>query len=422
MTLGYRLALAMLIIAGASALNWNAASGWGNTASVAPALENLPGYLNAVQDPGSGTVFMRITKPGPLGHGIICGKDYCSHRYSSSQAWNADQSLLLISNGCGGMCFFDGHSYAPLFRRDRTSDCQWHPKDAKLMICVGGGAIFTWAPRTDQVDIKFNSATYGDLRFGPNKGNPSQDGNRIAVRAMRRDGKQVAFGYDFRLRQKFPDIDLEQLPGTNNNCSISPLGANILCSQELKDGTEPTFIFSIDGSLRQKWLEHHRPGHGDMTVDADGSEIYVGISKSDPDKYQVIKRRLSDGKVTSLMRYGEAQHASLRSLDRPGWVFLSYGGNPEELSKHSDWAPYAQEVVAVRIDGSGEARLIARTRNVLSNYWSETHASPSPDGSQVVWSSNWGVANGPVYEFVTRVDWPWEEPSVHKEIAEDGLR
>lgn len=151
-----------------------------------------------------------------------------------------------------------------------------------------------------------------------------------------------------------------------------------------------------------------------MTIDDDGSEVFVGVSKSDPDKYQVIKRRLSDGKVTSLMKFGEAEHASLRALGKSGWAFVSYGGNPDEISAHPD-APYAREVIALRIDGSGDVRRIVQTRNVPFDYWSETHASPSPDGSQVIWSSNWGVPGGPVHEFVARLDWPEETGS--KEIV-----
>ncbi|UVK44033.1 hypothetical protein BPNPMPFG_005902 [Mesorhizobium sp. AR07] len=424
MTLLRRHALALSLIAGAMFLNMYMAGSLENSASAqpsAPAAKDLPDYLHGTKDPAFGTIFVRITKPGILGQGITCGQKYCSHRYSSAQAWNADQSLLLIVNGCGAMCFLDGHTYAPLFRRDRSTECEWHPKDPSLMICVGGRQISTWAPRTDHEDIVFVSATYRDLQFGPYKGNPSRDGSRLAVRATRSDGKAVVFGYDLKLRRKFPDIDLAQLPGTTDTCSISPLGINILCSQELPDGNEPSFIFSIDGTLRQKWTEHHRPGHGDMTVDADGNEIYVGISKSDPDKYQVIKRRLSDGKVTSLMRYGEAQHASLRSLDRPGWVFVTYGGTPAEISQHQDWAPYAQQVIALRTDGSGEVRPIVNTRNAHFDYWSETHASPSPDGSQIVWSSNWGVPGGPVYDFVARVDWPGKPVSAQKEIVANGL-
>jgi len=425
MTLHRRHMLALLLIAGAMFPSIYMAGGRESSASQPSATlvaKNLPGYLSETTDPWSGMVLVRITEPGILGLAGVCGKKYCTHRYSSAQAWNADQSLLLIVNGCGGMCFLDGRTYVPLFHRDRSTECEWHPKDSELMICVAGRQISTWAPRTDHEDVVFTSAAYSKLQFGPNKGNPSRDGNRIAVRATRNDGKAVVFGYDLKERRKFPDIDLTQLPGTTGSCSISPLGLNIVCTQALSDDHEPTFIFSVDGVLRQKWMEHHRPGHGDMTVDADGSEISVGISKSDPDKYQVIKRRLADGKVTVLMKYGEAMHASLRSLDRPGWVFLSYGGTPAEVSQHPDWAPYAQQVIAVRTDGSGEVRRIVETQNTHFDYWSETHASPSPDGSQVIWSSNWGVPGGPVYDFVTRVEWPSEPVPNQKEIVANGLQ
>ena len=377
---------------------------------VAPIAMDLPEYLHAAVDPAFGTNFTLITKPGVLGADIAC-RNYCSHRYSSAQAWNADQSLLVISNGCGGLCFLDGQTYVPLFRRAQSAECEWHPRDPDLMICVGGQEIFTWSPRTNHKQLLFVAADSSVLQFGPYKGNPSRDGNRIAVRAVRPDGRMAVFAFDLQQRRKFPDIDLAQIPGTNGACSISPLGLNILCIQ--KGDIEQTFIFSVDGTLRQKWTEHHRPGHGDMTVDADGCEVYVGISKSDPDKFQVIKRRLADGKVTSLMRYGEAQHASLRSLGRPGWVFLSYSGDPDEVSARPAWAPYAREIIALRIDGSGEVRRIAQTRNAPFDYWNETHASPSPDGSQVVWSSNWGLPGGPVYDFVTRIDW--------QEYPENGL-
>jgi len=45
----------------------------------------------------------------------------------------------------------------------------------------------------------------------------------------------------------------------------------------------------------------------------------------------------------------------------------------------------------LRIDGSGELRRVLQTRNIKYDYWNETHASPSPDGSQIIWSSNWGT-------------------------------
>ena len=370
----------------------------------------LPDQLVPAVDPSLGVTFVRVTTPRqPLGNGVACLLSYCSHRYSSAQAWNADQSLLLIVNGCNGLCFLDGHTYAALFQRQRGGECEWHPQDPELMICVAGNRISRWAPRHNTEEVIFETDVYRKLQFGPYKGNPSWDGNRIVVRATNQADALVAFAFDLSDRHKFPDIDLARLPGKNDYCGISPLGKYIFCQQSLVDLTDQAFVLTVEGNLIQSWTEHHRPGHGDMTVESDGQEVYVGISKSDPDKYQVIKRRLQDGLVTALAPYGDAQHASMRAIHRPGWVFLSYAGNPLALAGGSRAAPFAQEVIALKIDGSGEFRRIAHTLNAPYDYWSETHASPSPDGSQVIWSSNWGKRGGPVFDFVSRVDWDGRE-------------
>jgi hypothetical protein len=374
---------------------------------VAPTMSE-PQYLAQVRDLVFGTVFTRVTEPGRLmANGVSCKREYCTHRYSSSQAWNADQSLLVIANGCGGgFCFLDGHTYQPLFQRRVPNECEWHPRDATKMICVAGQAVYLWAPRDNQSETIFASTDYTKLQFGPWKGNPSHDGSRLVVRATNRAGKLVAFAYDISARKKYPDIDLSALSGENGYCGISPSGRYVVCFQTLFNGSETAFVFGLNGTVVQHWTDHHRPGHGDMTIDADGSDVYVGISKSNPDKYHVIKRRLEDGLATDLAPYGEATHASLRNIDRPGWVFLSYTGTYEEVAKHPQWAPFYQEVVALRIDGSGETRRIVQIHNPKADYWSETHATPSPDGSQVIWSSNWGQVGGPVSDYVARLSWP----------------
>jgi len=369
-----------------------------------------PAYLQPATDPVFGTEFTRITDPGrQLLGGVRCRPAYCTHRYSISQAWNADQSLLVITNGWGGLCFLDGKSYEPAFYRNVHNECEWHPTDPELMICVLRNTLYTWAPRRNAGTIVYASSQYGNFQFGPYKGNPSNDGSRLAVRAVNRAGALVAFAYDISAKKKYPDIELGSLPGKSGFCSISPSGQYILCFQALPDGTEVAHVFTIDGAQIQRWTEHHRPGHGDMTIDADGNDVYVGISKAEPDKFHIIKRRLEDGVVTDLAPYGEGQHASIRNIRRPGWVFLTYTGNYTEAAKHPDWAPFYQEVVALRIDGSGKLRRIVHTRDAPYDYWSEAHASPSPDGSQVIWSSNWGEAGGPVADYVARLSWPVTE-------------
>ena len=149
-----------------------------------------PDYLQPVKDPVFHTPFTRITDPGPKTDSLVgCDRDYCKHRYSSAQAWNADQSLLLISHGCSGWCFLDGQTYKPLFRRRIPSGCEWHPTDPELMICVHANRILSWAPRANRIKTIWQSTTHLAFEFGPRKGNTSRDGSRIAIRARTADGK-----------------------------------------------------------------------------------------------------------------------------------------------------------------------------------------------------------------------------------------
>ncbi len=366
----------------------------------------MPGYLQPTADPAFGTPFTRVTDPGhEIMPGVACAAAYCTHRYSSAQAWNADQSLLVIAIGCSGFCFLDGHSYAPAFHRSGSDECEWHPADPALMLCVSPAQVYAWAPRTDVKTTLYAPAGYTGLQFGPYKGNPSRDGHILVVRATNAAGAPVAFAYDVARKVKHPDIALGRLAGTNGFCSISPSGRFVFCVQEMAGDSTEAYIFTVDGAPVQHWAENHRPGHGDMTLDTDGSDVYVGISKADPDKYHVIKRRLRDGLVTGLVAFGEGQHASVRNVNLPGWVFLSYSGSEKEIAEHPDWAPFYMEVVALRIDGSGALRRIVHTRSAKADYWSEAHASPSPDGTQVIWASNWGEAGGPVAAYVARLSW-----------------
>ncbi len=152
----------------------------------------------------------------------------------------------------------------------------------------------------------FSAENYSDMRLGPGKGNPSRTGHRVAVRAKFGNQSAVVFVFDISTRSKFPDIQLADLPGTNNSCTIAPLGEKIICTQKLDDGVLATFILSKEGTVVGKWLENHRPGHGDLTLGEDGIEYSVGISKSSPDKYKVIKRSLLVDKLESGLVFTES--------------------------------------------------------------------------------------------------------------------
>ena len=223
-------------------------------------------------DPTLGTAFVRVTTPnGAMGNGVACKRSYCTHRYSSSQAWNADQSLLLIVNGCSGLCFLDGHTYAPLFQRQRGGECEWHPQDPELMICVAGYRISRWAPRSNTEDVILDLEAYRELQFGPYKGNPSWDGNRIVVRATNQAGRACRICLrSFDAARSFRTLTWRDFP-ERTAIAASLRWAGTYSASRVSLTSRIKHLFStIDGNLIQSWTEHHRPGHGDMTVDSDG--------------------------------------------------------------------------------------------------------------------------------------------------------
>ena len=355
-----------------------------------------PGYLEPYLDPVFGTKIVRITDPEEAIPEVGGSwQKVARHHYSSDQAWNADQTLLMLDRGTSGRgnLFLDGNTYELLFlSKAPSSEHRWHPTDPDLQIFVKKNQIGTWNVRSQKINIIGRIKGYKNLKFGPYKGIPSRDGTRIAVLGKDKNGLLVAFAYDLATKQKYPDINLHEL--NISWVSISPLGEYILVHEKTSDRSR---IYNLLGSqVGPHWSEYGRPSHFDLTVDDNGDEIAVGVSKSAPDKGRVIKRRLRDGSVTVLTENGYAAHATARNIFQPGWAYVSY-------HIATNWPPYNCEVAAVKLDGSFTVRRLFHTHYIKSGYLTETHPSVSPDGTKIIWASNWDDPSGRIASYVAEI-------------------
>lgn len=95
----------------------------------------------------------------------------------------------------------------------------------------------------------------------------------------------------------------------------------------------------------------------------------------------------------------DAKGTYLRNLERPGWAYVTY------QYSGPDWPPFWNEVVAVKLDGSQTVERIAHLHATRTDYLTEAHAVPSPDGKRVLWSAAWdGDATGrPISAYVARL-------------------
>ncbi len=352
-----------------------------------------PAYLESYVDPVFGTKVTRITGNPDAGVPNVNGiwAKIARHRYSKSAAWNCDQSLLYLAihQGRPNRLFLGGENYAVRFARHNGPgrDMGWHPQRPDIMVYVRDNAIGYWDVRKDTTEVIATFPGYCEFRIGPGEGNLSLDGRLIVV--VGKKGKdRIAFAYDMKKKHKYPDIILNDV--RVDWVSVSASGRYIvLCGRINSERGDQTQVYDLEGSkVTELWEKYGRPSHYDLTVDENGDDIAVGVSKSKPDVGRVIKRRLRDGKVTVLTSGGYAGHTSTRNVRRPGWAYVTYQG------RGSAWPPYWDEVVAVKLDGSMTAERIAHLHTKRIDYLTEAHAVPSPDGKRVLWASNWESSSG----------------------------
>jgi len=361
-----------------------------------------PDYLKSYVDPMFKTTVTRIT--GAPGSDIpnINGKwaAIARHHYSKDAAWNCDQSILFLERHQGNpsALFLDGTTYQPLYgRKEPGTETRWHPKKPGIMVYVKDNLIGYWDVRQDTTQAVVSFSGYTDFHIGPWEGNLSRDGRRIVIEG--RKGKDhIAFAYDFEEGRKYPDLILNDVSDVDW-VSISASGNYIVLNGQIQGQTsDQTQVYDLAGNkVGSLWEQHGRPSHYDLTIDEGGDDIAVGSSRSGADDGRVIKRRLSDGKVTILTPGGYASHTSTRNVNRPGWAYVTY------QHRGPTWPPYWDEVDAVKLDGSMMVERIAKLHTKRTDYLTESHAVPSPDGNRVLWASDWEAASGrPIFTLVAQ--------------------
>lgn len=96
--------------------------------------------------------------------------------------------------------------------------------------------------------------------------------------------------------------------------------------------------------------------------------------------------------LLSAAQIGQDFYVPCRNTDRPGWAYISHFGNdaPEK--------PYFGEAFVVKLDGSGTVNRFAHTHHTMQdNFANCPMVAPNQDGSRVLWASDWGDVDAPVY-------------------------
>jgi len=322
---------------------------------------------------------------------------FARHQYSKIQPWNCNESLLWVNNfdNQGTQVFLTGNGEEVVsVQISPGSELRWTKEHPDEMYYVSGHKFGRWNVRSGATTVLMEFTDLADLRIGPYEGNVSRDGRFLVLTGI--DSRRS----DSRLRSNLVDITTRQVVSTFLHSansmldwvSVSASGKYIVMNGRLSPGLEDVSQvydqqFEPLGPL---WAEYGRPSHYDLTIDLNGDDVAVGVSKSKPDDGQLIARRLRDGKISILIPKGYARHTSARNTQNPEWVFVTYEGKLE------NWPPFSNEIVALKLDGTDLYRLVHYNRHYGGNVEKhdiQAQAVPSPTAKYLAWAQSADSSN-----------------------------
>jgi hypothetical protein len=351
-----------------------------------------PAKGQPLRDTAFGTCIVRATD-----HANEPPKGFARSDYSRRQAFNADDTLFLVSAIDGHWHLYDadtlGHVQAlPYLAGD--AEPQWHPTEPHLLYYLPRNGI---GMKLNLLDVRTGkSSTVGDFAArlrarwpGANAAWTKSEGSPSA------DARYWCFMVDNASWASLGvftwDRDTDTIIGTYNtngdrpdNVSMSPSGNYCVVGG---DSARGTVAFSRDFSQQRQI--HHKVEHVDIALDANGDDAYVAIDyQSAGGDVFMVNLRTGVRTVlfpTYLSGSTTALHMSGKAYNKRGWVLISTYADSGSLQ----WLH--RKIFAVQLSANPTILQLAHHRSIPNGYWTEPHASVNRDFTKVLFSSNWEV-------------------------------
>jgi hypothetical protein len=331
--------------------------------------------------------------------------------YSKRQAWNADQSLMILRTDDGFTLLLDGQSYQFISVLDGVvgQDIFWHPSNPDFLYFSPDSILYSCHIPTGDIDPIHDFAPYTFANTN-GEGNLSDDARYYAIVGQYYNyiSGEVTFSdilvYDLLTDEVISTMSIPQDSIWGFDwVSISRGGNNVVIDYADTETGRYHGVEVYDRMMNFIWQKPLGAGHSDLGTDANGDEILVmDLYDEETNETVYMKYRLSDGQETELLRTSLLfdQHISLRNEARKDWCFISTFDYVDRLTDDSlSWLPFEDEVFALKLDGSGDVQRIAHHHSKRyspstpdpdnSVYWSEPHATVDRNGKRVLWGSNW---------------------------------
>jgi hypothetical protein len=355
-----------------------------------------PGLGQTVVDPQFGVRLRRITAV-PLSEGENA---VIKPVYSTVQAWNADESRLILWHRGRGHELYDGRSYAfirslPLVSPTDIEQVLWDPVDPDVLYypsnqnAVPNLMRYRVSTNANELVRRFESCPVDWSRLLSLGGDPAYMswGPRSKVMGLQCGDQKLL--YDIASNTVLGSATLS----TRNAPLASPSGALAYLDGRVYD-RRLTLLRTLNlanpfehASLSRSAINGHDvyasvvfdpPGGGSEAADAGTLVVH---------DMETGGRRVVVGIATGFPYPPGGTHVSAVAHRRPGWVAVSVVGDPRRNDVLDG------EMLVANFD-TGEVCRVAHHRSFAGEgrwgYWAEPHVVISPTATRLLFGSDWG--------------------------------
>ena len=335
-----------------------------------------PMYLQPFIDPVYQSTITRITDESQTGYDN--NPALLRHNYPNDQVWNRDMSLIKLNFGQ----IRDATTYE--FVRNISYDAKtgkaydqilWSNTDADILYGLYKNTFNRYSLTTGEWSVLHVFKNYGELTTD-------------YVGSLSTDDRYIALHDDERVLVY--DLIADKITGTmpmedkRLTASMSQSGNYVLVASDQG-------FFAYNQQLEFVRKLSNKSHHDDFGYDADGNEVVIQMCPA-----RMIQ--IDNGKKTDLLGLSYVcGHVSARNYKRPGWAYMS---SVEDMNDDHYGPHISTEVMEVKLDDSGIVNTLAHSRTTYERYEANALVGVSPDGSKVIFHSDWGDNEGMVYAYV----------------------
>ena len=303
------------------------------------------------------------------------------HEYSRRQAWNADESLILIGNVITNADTLEQiQQQTPL-----SSAWNWsniHPNIVYgIRYSDGEFNQFGYYNTDNEIFTQLHLFSESTCSIGSGEGRLSNDDSKILI-YCKKDVESTLYAYDLINGLVSAQMSIDPESGYDW-ATYSPSGEYILIYYD-KQQTRSVYRHRPDFS--EPVLLGNRLEHGDIGTDSYGDELLVMIGDD-----SIFAIRLRDGKTIETARNAFPNdlgfgHVSCLSIQRPGWCYFSAdrAGYVGAIQLSYSSQPNSQS----ELEFTGNYEHWGWHRSSLSSYERIPKASVSPSGRQIIYTTD----------------------------------